>query len=492
MVFKKSVLKQGSIFLLIISLLVPFVAADTVTLTPADPSRVDMLTCTYTVAEPGVFLFEFFKNGEVDQLLFERETDKRTVAYRLQGLQNRDTVTCAVSKRDVRGEFNGVGSAIVTVGAFQCNDLNDNDGDTRIDMQDPGCKKPTDSTEQEPACSDGQDNDRDDLIDLNDPGCMQNAQKEQETNANGPACDNGIDDDGDRLIDMRSPGCEDPFDNDERIDYETFCREHSNNIYCKGLGMNDWLALCHQAPQQPVCNEENLNQVEGFCQQNPDHRVCTGVDNLAEQCQGRRGDFFCGEVQAQMIFCRDGEHCIEITNDDEEILCGIRAYDFCPQQAAGIAADQPAPAAQPPQQNVQNAEEQEESRREEIRKAIEEEYRDIQERQRRAAEQEQRARAVQPAIPIPPSQPPQPPEDLAAKKELRQVVGKRAGGLPTTGVIAAGGIIAVLAAAAYAWARSRQRQPIQPQSVVQAPAPVKTMKMKIRRQHARQARKRKK
>ena len=63
---------------------------------------------------------------------------------------------------------------------FACNDGVDNDGDSLIDLDDPGCRgnerrrveddEPENDNPQR--CQDGIDNDRDGLIDLDDPGCL--------------------------------------------------------------------------------------------------------------------------------------------------------------------------------------------------------------------------------------------------------------------------------------------------------------------------------
>ncbi len=74
----------------------------------------------------------------------------------------------------------------------QCSDGTDNDGDGKIDAQDPGCHSdgdpnnpgsyvPSDDDERDaPQCSDGRDNDGDGKIDILDPGCHSDG------NANNP------------------------------------------------------------------------------------------------------------------------------------------------------------------------------------------------------------------------------------------------------------------------------------------------------------------
>ena len=62
-------------------------------------------------------------------------------------------------------------------------------------------------------CKDGIDNDGDSLIDSNDPGCTGKKDKD-ETNAD-IACDDGVDNDGDGNIDMADDGCDSLTDNEE-------------------------------------------------------------------------------------------------------------------------------------------------------------------------------------------------------------------------------------------------------------------------------------
>ena len=57
----------------------------------------------------------------------------------------------------------------------ECDDGIDNDGDGKIDMEDPDCDSPTDS--ETPECSDKADNDGDGKIDADDPGCLDNEGK---------------------------------------------------------------------------------------------------------------------------------------------------------------------------------------------------------------------------------------------------------------------------------------------------------------------------
>jgi len=88
----------------------------------------------------------------------------------------------------------------------------DDDGDGKVDGDDPGCTGPEDNDEfnppPQPACNDRADNDNDGLIDLSDPDCSSEADP---TEAGGNAvteCSNGIDDDGNGQADWPyDPGC---------------------------------------------------------------------------------------------------------------------------------------------------------------------------------------------------------------------------------------------------------------------------------------------
>ncbi|HEY8121248.1 MAG TPA: SBBP repeat-containing protein [Myxococcota bacterium] len=86
-----------------------------------------------------------------------------------------------------------------------CADGMDNDGDTLVDMADPGCTSASDNNEVAtfPACSDRLDNDGDTMIDFpTDPGC---AAASSTTEA--PQCNDAQDNDADTLIDLADTDC---------------------------------------------------------------------------------------------------------------------------------------------------------------------------------------------------------------------------------------------------------------------------------------------
>ncbi|NLF24846.1 MAG: hypothetical protein GX589_04215 [Deltaproteobacteria bacterium] len=108
----------------------------------------------------------------------------------------------------------------------ECQDRIDNDGDGLIDAKDPGCwddiKNPAtynpklnDEGRATSECQDRIDNDRDGLIDAKDPGCWDDMQNpatynpklNDESRATVGACNDGIDNDGDGYIDYDDKGC---------------------------------------------------------------------------------------------------------------------------------------------------------------------------------------------------------------------------------------------------------------------------------------------
>ncbi len=117
----------------------------------------------------------------------------------------------------------------IVVLATACSDGIDNDGDTLVDMDDPGCDSPEDDNEFNdllPQCSDNLDNDFDGHIDEEDFGCYEetgnyNPFDNDESDDISFECSDGIDNDGDGLVDIDDPGCNeeggfyDPLDNDE-------------------------------------------------------------------------------------------------------------------------------------------------------------------------------------------------------------------------------------------------------------------------------------
>jgi hypothetical protein len=97
-----------------------------------------------------------------------------------------------------------------------CQDGTDNDGDGKVDLDDPGCHGDAFAVSELPDCDDGMDNDGDGLVDYQggagDPGCRNRTEFARED----PECLDGKDNDGDGFIDYPAdPGCAEVWSNDE-------------------------------------------------------------------------------------------------------------------------------------------------------------------------------------------------------------------------------------------------------------------------------------
>lgn len=77
-----------------------------------------------------------------------------------------------------------------------------------------------------PACDDGVDNDGDGRIDANDPGCMQQISGFNEVDTL-PACDDAIDNDGDGTIDAKDPGCKGAATGSSEVDPRRVATKYS-------------------------------------------------------------------------------------------------------------------------------------------------------------------------------------------------------------------------------------------------------------------------
>ncbi|MCA9539007.1 MAG: hypothetical protein KC620_08960, partial [Myxococcales bacterium] len=119
----------------------------------------------------------------------------------------------------------------VFVGAPQCSDGADNDGDGLIDLADPGCEDALDNDERQRQCADGIDNDEDGLIDFPaDPGCGSANDNDEYNEPVLPECADGIDNDRNGYIDEQDPGCSAVADNDESPpDHVAQCSDRIDN-----------------------------------------------------------------------------------------------------------------------------------------------------------------------------------------------------------------------------------------------------------------------
>lgn len=101
---------------------------------------------------------------------------------------------------------------VVSVSA--CEDGTDQDGDGRVDLDDPGCSGSGDAFETDASlvCDNGLDDDGDGMADMADPGCAFPKYKTED-----PQCQDGVDNDGDGLIDAPDdPECGTPSDDSEQ------------------------------------------------------------------------------------------------------------------------------------------------------------------------------------------------------------------------------------------------------------------------------------
>jgi len=100
-------------------------------------------------------------------------------------------------------------SVDVFVGAPECSDGVDNDGDDLTDFpDDPGCEDAVDTSERESACANGVDDDEDGATDFPaDPGCASYEDDDEFNEAPPPECADGIDNDRNGAIDEQDPGC---------------------------------------------------------------------------------------------------------------------------------------------------------------------------------------------------------------------------------------------------------------------------------------------
>ncbi len=139
------------------------------------------------------------------------------------GVQTIFTITC----RNAADTANVTDSVTVSVRERQCNDTIDNDGDQKVDNNDPGCGDDDDEGPPNlPQCSDAVDNAdaEDTLIDDNDPGCITNGTYDPNDNDERNAgivitpCNDGLDNDGDGNVDDADNGCVGPTDPSERAE----------------------------------------------------------------------------------------------------------------------------------------------------------------------------------------------------------------------------------------------------------------------------------
>jgi DNA-binding beta-propeller fold protein YncE len=88
----------------------------------------------------------------------------------------------------------------------------DRDEDGWLDGDERDLGTPPDDPSLPTVCSDGADNDGDTLVDLADPGCRDATSKSE-----SPSCNDGLDNEGDGLIDMADSDCGNPWSDNESL-----------------------------------------------------------------------------------------------------------------------------------------------------------------------------------------------------------------------------------------------------------------------------------
>ncbi len=137
-------------------------------------------------------------------------------------------IAAAIAGLSACGETGGGGDGADAGLAGQCDDAVDNDGDGRVDLDDPDCQSADDPSEggdradggaPDPQCANGRDDDGDGRIDGADRGCQGAGDDDESDDPALPACHNGVDDDGDGQIDFPADrGCASNLDDDEADD----------------------------------------------------------------------------------------------------------------------------------------------------------------------------------------------------------------------------------------------------------------------------------
>jgi len=226
-----------------------------------------------------------------------------------------------------------------------CANRKDDDGDGRIDQDDPGCQNhlgqytPNAMTETNPQCSDGIDNDGDGFIDhLTDPGCGGMASGRAENI--DPPCADGRDNDGDGNIDYpQDPGCDGPFDTTENNPecFDGIDNDGDGLIDVGGLDTNgDGVA---NTPLDPGCDSpQDTDETDGVLPACSD-----GIDNDGDGAADYPSDPDC-ESESDPDEAPDGECSDGIDNDGD----GLTDYTTQtspgdPACDAGLGAESPDP-----------------------------------------------------------------------------------------------------------------------------------------------------
>jgi uncharacterized repeat protein (TIGR01451 family) len=205
----------------------------------------------------------------------------------------------------------------------KCKDGKDNDGDGKIDCDDSGCSNnpavtvcPT-AENTNATCSDGKDNDGDGKVDCDDPDCKGEkvtvcAATKESSDAD---CADGKDNDGNGLIDCKDPNC---------IGSKPCPAENTNETCSDGKDNdNDGLIDCSdpdcKSASITVCGDENTdaackdgkdNDGDGLvdckdpnCSDNPKVTVCPTPENSNEKCSDKMDNDGDGKVDCDDSDC---------------------------------------------------------------------------------------------------------------------------------------------------------------------------------------------
>ncbi len=228
-------------------------------------------------------------------------------------------------------------SATKTDGSMEqqpaCKDGKDNDGDGKIDMDDPGCESPEDTDEYNPPqCNDGIDNDDDGLTDFPaDPGCGSVYDDSEYNTIPIPECSDGIDNDRDGKIDDADPGCSSASDSSEQDPEEPpACSDGQDN---DGDGRIDFPSDpgcayaggdSEQNPDNPSeCNDGKDNDDDGKIDF-PDDPGCSGRGSVSEKDPNQKPECSDGEDNdgdGKTDYPED-EDCYAASDNSEKGSCG--------------------------------------------------------------------------------------------------------------------------------------------------------------------------
>jgi hypothetical protein len=227
-----------------------------------------------------------------------------------------------------------------------CADEADNDGDGRVDLDDPGCENAQDDDERNAAaCDDDADNDQDGFTDFpDDPGCGSEFDDDEANEPPTPQCADGVDNDRDGLVDEQDPGCSSPADPREQDpDVAPQCFDGLDNDAdgvidfpnepgCGAAGDDDE----SDPPNAPAC-ANGLDDDADDLTDYPDDPGCAGVgdrDETDKEIQPACFDGVDNDRDGRTDFPED-DGCVAASDYSERGACG-NVYDP-PSLQAGVS-----------------------------------------------------------------------------------------------------------------------------------------------------------